>query len=39
MKLGIIDLDIANIGSLESAFNKLNIKYKICNRKRLNKYK
>ncbi len=30
MKLGIIDLDIANIGSLESAFNKLNIKYKIC---------
>ena len=30
MILGLIDLDIGNLGSIESAMNKLNVKYKIC---------
>ena len=30
MKIGIIDLDTGNLGSLISAMDKLNIKYKIC---------
>jgi imidazoleglycerol phosphate synthase glutamine amidotransferase subunit HisH len=33
MKLGIIDLETGNLGSLKSAINKLNIKHRICKKK------
>ena len=33
MKIGLIDLNTGNMGSLISAMSKLNIKIKICNSK------
>ena len=30
MKLGLVDLNTGNLASLESAINKLNVKFKIC---------